>query len=141
MSCTEVISKNIINIGTKTFRHRMEIEGNLFNSKRLSGLNGDLSTLYQLLYSQYDSITETDYKKFGAILEILLQSLKKLQSILQTIPVSLIAIKEINKLENNYSALYELNSDIKNFKTDSQDLQDLRLLLKETANLLHSSLS
>ena len=45
---------------------------------QLARLNRDLDELYELLYSQWDSVTENDYQVFGMQLQIMLGTLKDL---------------------------------------------------------------
>lgn len=90
-------------------------------SRQLSLLISDLDTFYDLLYDQYSTITKSDYEIFGVQFTELLETLKELISTLHKIKGNSDITIKIQKLEMSYSALYELNSDIINFKLNPVD--------------------
>ncbi len=129
MCQTALISNNIVRLGTRAYRQRMEALASCApTSRQLSLLISDLDTFYNLLYDQYSTITKSDYEIFGVQFTELLETLKELISTLHKIKGnSDIAIK-IQKLEMSYSALYELNSDIVNFKLNPVDDELLAIM-------------
>lgn len=68
------------------------------------------------LYSQCNSVTEADYKVFGEQLNSMLATLKLLWQTCKRMPKASGLGNQAEKLKMNYSALYELNEDIKNYR-------------------------
>ena len=69
-----------------------------------------------MVYDQFNEITPDDYKIIEPQLLLLLNTLKGLCNTYKKIHSSDRLSKEIEVLGRNYSAIYELNSDIKNFR-------------------------
>ena len=111
-----LISNSIARLSTRSYKHRQEIiVPDLYRVSQLARLNRDLDNLYELIYDQWRTVTEEDYKLFGGQLQLLLETIKGLYQSIKKLPKSLGLSKEAENLEMNYSALYEVNSDIVNF--------------------------
>ncbi|MCD8387040.1 MAG: hypothetical protein LUD17_09155 [Bacteroidales bacterium] len=82
----------------------------------LSRLNGQLDKCYDLLYEAYPTVTEADYEKIRPYLQILLTTISELIETYSVSPLSLSLADGVERLRRNYSALYEINSDIQNFR-------------------------
>ena len=112
-----VISQNIVRLGTRSYRHSLEaLATNEYHVGQLRRLNRDLDAFYELLHSQCNSVTEQDYKVFGKQLTSMLSTLKTLYALCRQMSGVTGVNAEAEKLKRNYSALYELNSDIQNFR-------------------------
>lgn len=112
-----LISNNIVKLSTRSYRQRMESLGsNQYNKRQLAQLNRDLDEFYELLYSQWRTVTEDDYKVFGPQLKVMLRTLRELYNTCRKMPKVLGLEQEIEKLDMNYSAISELNNDIENFR-------------------------
>ena len=85
------------------------------------------------------TITEDDYKVFGGQLEILLQTIKNLYDTCKKQPREMNLKEETQKLGMNYSALYELNSDIVNFRIKLPQNEEMKQALHQLAELDHSN--
>lgn len=117
MCQTSLISDKIKNLSGRSFIQRIEIAApNGFNLFKLTRLNSDLDKFYDLIYSQWSTISEEDYRIFGNQLEILLATIHDLLMAYENFNLDRSYSIQIEKLKSNYSALYELNSDIINFK-------------------------
>ena len=81
----------------------------------LIGIYGRYDDLYELIYDDWRSITEMDYAVFGGQLVILVKTVKQLYDECRRMPGSIDMKNQVERLGMNYSALYELNSDIVNF--------------------------
>ena len=113
MCQTTLISRNMIRMSKRTYNHRLEIATpDQYRVSRLSRLNRDLDALYELLYSQWRTVTESDYEAFGGHFAVLLETIKGLYDACRKAPRELGLKEETKKLGMNYSALYEINSDI-----------------------------
>lgn len=125
-----VISRNVVNLGKRTFNHRLEaVVPNGYKMSQLRRLNSDLDSLYELIYDDWRSISEEEYSVFGAQFKILIDTVKDLYD---SCKVNKCFEQEAERLRMNYSALYELNSDIRrNCITFKNDL--------EFVNLFHSA--
>ena len=79
-----------------------------------------------MVYEQFNEITPVDYRIIEPQLMLLLNTLKGLCNTFRKIPMPGKLSGEAIALGRNYSALYELNSDIKNFrvKNISPELSD-----------------
>lgn len=128
MCQTAVISKNISNLGKRTFEQRMNLNLNVYKTRKLTFLNRGLDLLYNMLYEQFESISAEDYKVFGNNLEILLETLDKFVKALKNLENDILKT-EIEKLESNYSALDEINKDIKNYRINSTVRNEFKTLL------------
>ena len=82
---------------------------------QLVRLNRELDSLYEFIYDDWRTITEEDYKMFGGQFVILIQTIKQLYDACKKQPKAMGLNEETKRLGMNYSALYELNSDIVNF--------------------------
>jgi len=88
---------------------------NQYRASQLARLNRELDNLYELIYDQWRTVTEEDYRQFGGQFQLLLETLKGLYQSVRKLPKSMGLSQEAENLEMNYSALYEVNSDIVNF--------------------------
>lgn len=139
MCQTATISDKIIKIGTRSYRQNLESIGNNYISTRnLAALNHDLDKLYELIYTQFSTITPEDYKIFGAQLQQLVKTIKDLHTTCKKAPLSMGLKDETIALGRNYSALLELNNDIKNFKVKSYNDTDLSALLKQASSSIQA---
>ena len=105
---------------------------------QLVRLNHDLAILYELIYSQWRTVTEEDYTVFGGQFCLLLETIKGLYISIKKMPKSLGLTKEAENLEMNYSALYEINSDIVNFGIKSPKNNALQQAIAEASRHLNS---
>jgi len=113
---------------------------NEYRVGQLRRLNRDLDAFYEFLYSQCNTVTERDYSVFGKQLTSMLSILKSLYVSCKQMPKEYGVGAEAEKLKQNYSALYELNNDIKNFRIKALKdtewtslLSDASLALKKVA--------
>jgi len=136
MCQTALISSNIIRLGTRSYRQRMEaVVSNQYRVTQLARLNRDLDDFYELLYSQWNSVTEEDYNKFGGQLQIMLETLKDLFDLCKQMSQDGTFSKETEKLGMNYAAIYEMNSDMVNFKIKAKKDADLQQLMKRASTI------
>ena len=112
MCQTETITQNVVRLSKRSYSHRLEIiMPNAYHASQLARLNRDLDRLYEMIYDDWQSIREEDYKVFGAQLSILLQTIKQLYNTCKEQPREMALEEETKRLGMNYSALFELNSD------------------------------
>lgn len=112
-----IISQNIVKLGTRSYRHSLEaLASNEYHVSQLRRLNRDLDAFYELLHSQCNTVTEQDYNVFGKQLTSMLSTLKTLYTLCRQMSGGYGVNVEAEKLKRNYSALYELDSDIRNFR-------------------------
>lgn len=131
-----LISNHIVRLGTRSYKQRMEAAtSNGCHVMQLARLNRDLDNFYELLYDQWDSITEQDYKTFGPQLQIMLSTLKELYDTYKKMPSSLGLKNETEKLGMNYSAIYEVDSDIRNIKINAAKDSEMKSLLQKASFL------
>lgn len=117
MCPTSYFSKQILNLGIRSYRHRMEAESGMnYRVTQLARLNRDLDNFYEQLYQQYPSVTAADYHIFSPQLKIMLSTLKELYNVCRKMPKNLGFTLETEKLGMNYSAIYEIKHDIENFR-------------------------
>lgn len=136
MCQTALISNNIVRLGTRSYRQRMEaVASKEYRVTQLARLNRDLDDFYELLYSQWNTVTESDYKIFGPQLQIMLETLKELYHICKNMPKNLGLERETEKLAMNYSVIHEVNSDIINFKINLKKDTELEALLKKASDI------
>lgn len=136
MCQTMLISNNIVRLGTRSYKQRMEVLASKgCRVTQLARLNRDLDDFYELLYSQWNSITENDYNFFGSQLLVMLETLKGLHQICMSLSTDLNYQKEVEKLAMNYSAIYEVNSDIVNFKIKVKEDVELKALMKQASDI------
>lgn len=81
MCQTEVISQRIGLISCRAFNIRMRMASPLFVEKRgeMSRLLNDVDGLYNQLHEDFLTITEENYRMFGAELNLLIDTLKSLK--------------------------------------------------------------
>ena len=138
MCQTALISKNVVRLGRRSYNHRMEVAApGGYNVIQLSRLNRELDSLYELIYEDWGSITEQDYAVFGGQLALLVKTIKQLYDDCRKSPVRLGMRDELERLEMNYSLLYELNSDIVNYRIRAPHDAALQGIMKEAANTLN----
>lgn len=131
MCQTERISNTVVRLGRRSYTHRMEVaRPNGYGSNQLARLNRELDDLYELIYDDWRSISEKDYAVFGGQLAILLKTVKQLYDECRRMPESIDLKNQVERLGMNYSALYELNSDIVNFCIKMPKNQDMKRLMK-----------
>ena len=117
MCQTSLISSNIVRLSTRSYRQRLEaVTPGGYSVSRLARLNKDLDDFYELLYDQWQTVTEKDYKILGPQLNIMLTTLKELLAAYKKHSKEPGLYKDVEKLSMNYSAIHEVNSDIVNFK-------------------------
>ena len=132
MCQTAIISQSIVKLGTRSYRHSLEaLAPNEYRVSQLRRLNRDLDAFYEFLYSQCNTITEQDYSIFGKQLTSMLNILKTLYVSCKQMPKEYGVSTEAEKLKRNYSALYELNSDIKNYRIKALKDVEWTALLKD----------
>lgn len=113
MCQTALISRNVVRLSRRTYNHRLEVASSApYSVSMMSRLNRELDSLYELIYEDWRSVSEEDYKVFGGQLQILIDTVKQLWNACKKLPKSLGLKSEVERLGMNYSALYELNADI-----------------------------
>ena len=108
---------------------------NGYGTEQLARLNRELDNLYELIYEDWRNISETDYAVFGGQLVILVKTVKQLYDDCRRLTDNTKMKKEVEKLGMNYSALYELNSDIVNFCIKMPKKQEMKSLMKRLAEI------
>ncbi len=104
---------------------------NEYRVGQLRRLNRDLDAFYEFLYGQCNTITERDYNVFGKQLVSMLNTLKMLYVSCKQMPKEYGVSTEAEKLKRNYSALYELNGDIKNYRIKAAKDADWTALMAD----------
>lgn len=138
MCQTALISNKIVRLGTRSYRQNIESMGNNYISLlNLSTLNNDLDNLYEIIYNQMSVLTQEDYKLFGDQLHQLIKTIKDLYNTCKKAPISLGIESEIKKLGMNYSALYELDKDLRNFILPTEKDPSLSDLLRKASKSLN----
>lgn len=139
MCQTTLISDNIVRLSTRSYRQRLDaVVRNQYKVSQLARLNRDLDNFYELLYSQWNTVTKDDYAVFGPQLQIMLNTLRELYNTCKKLSDIPNFDKETEKLGMNYSAIFEINSDIKNFRIKEQYDDDWTLLLKQASDVVKS---
>ena len=139
MCQASLISNRITRLSTRSYKHRQEvIVPDLYRVSQLTRLNHDLDNLYELIYDQWRTVTEEDYKLFGGQLQLLLETLKGLYQTIRKFPKSLGLTKEVENLEMNYAALYEVNSDIVNFGIKLPKNKQLQQAIAEASRRINA---
>lgn len=132
MCQTSFISQSIVKLGTMSYRHSLEaLAPNEYRVGQLRRLNRDLDAFYEFLYGQCNTITERDYNVFGKQLVSMLNTLKMLYVSCKQMPKEYGVSTEAEKLKRNYSALYELNGDIKNYRIKAAKDADWTALMAD----------
>lgn len=131
MCQTEAITQNVVRLSKRSYSHRLEIVmPNAYHVSQLARLNRELDQLYEMIYDDWQSISEEDYKVFGAQLSILLQTIKQLYNTCKEQPKEMGLKDETKKLGMNYSALFELNSDIVSFCINMPKNKEMKQLME-----------
>jgi len=134
MCQTAFISQSIVKLGTRSYKHSLEaLAPNEYRVGQLRRLNRDLDAFYELLYSQCNTVTEHDYNVFGKQLTSMLNILKELYNSCKQMPKKYGVNTETEKLKRNYSALYELNGDIKNYRIKASKDSEWSALLSDAS--------
>lgn len=121
MCQTAVISKNIARVSTRGYQQNVEaLAGEPLRLQKLSRLNSSLDSLYQLLHDQFNTISSEDYARIGPQLSLLLSIIKDLHKTYRRLGASADMRREAKRLSDNYSALYEINSDIRQYRLRKQ---------------------
>ena len=123
-------------LSRRSYNHRLEVatpKG--YRVSQLARLNHDLDSLYELIYDDWQTITEEDYRAFGMQFVIMLQTLKQLYEECLEQPKQAGLQDEARRLGMNYSALYELNSDIVNFCIKLPQNQHMKSVLQRLAEI------
>lgn len=140
MCQTATISQCIVRLGTRSYKHSLEVlVPDEYRVSQLRRLNHDLDTFYEFLYSQCNSVTERDYRVFEKQLESMLETLKVLYTSCKRIPKKYGVSDEAEKLRMNYIALYELNSDIKNYRIKASNDSEWATLLSDAGVALKNA--
>jgi hypothetical protein len=131
MCQTEAITQNVVRLSKQSYSHRLEIVmPNAYHVTQLARLNRELDQLYEMIYDDWQSISEEDYKVFGTQLTILLQTIKQLYHTCKEQPKEMGLKEETKKLGMNYSALFELNSDIVSFCINMPKNKEMKQLME-----------
>ena len=137
MCQTALISEKIVNLGTRSYKHRLEsLAGIDLTNAKLGKLNRDLDKLYELLYGQFNEISLSDYKLFGSGFQKLVKSVKALYNTCKKNSVGLGISNEIELLGRNYAGLEELDEDIRNFKASVGPDSEMQSLLSHASRLM-----
>lgn len=137
MCQTAVISRNINRASNRSFAQNLEaVSGKGIALSKLKRLNNTLDDLYELIYSQFNDIDPEEYNIIGPQFKLLLTTLKSLISTCKSIrPLGVLA-DEVTELGRNYSALYELNSDIKQFRINTKRDPELIIAMKNASEAM-----
>ena len=106
-----------------------------YHVTQLVRLNRELDSLYEFIYDDWRTITEEDYKMFGGQFVILIQTIKQLYDACKKQPKAMGLNEETKRLGMNYSALYELNSDIVNFCIKMPKNEEMKKALQHLAEV------
>ena len=138
MCQTVVISNTVKRLGRRSYTHRMEVATpGGYNAAQLTRLNRELDSLYELIYEDWNTITEQDYAIFGGQLSLLVSTLKLLYDDCRKSVFHRLMHEEVDRLGMNYSALYELNSDIVNYRIKAPHNTELQLMMSKAAKVLN----
>jgi len=136
MCQTEVISNTVVRLGRRSYTHRMEVaRPNAYGVAQLARLNRELDDLYELIYEDWRNISEVDYAVFGGQFVILVKTVKQLYDDCRRLADNAKMKNEVEKLGMNYSALYELNSDIVNFCIKMPKNQEMKQLMQRLSEI------
>lgn len=138
MCQTTVISNTVRRLGRRSYTHRMDVATpGGYNEAQLSRLNRELDSLYELIYDDWNTITEQDYAVFGGQLSLLVVTLKHLYDDCRKSSLRREMHEEVERLGMNYSALYELNSDIVNFRIKASHNTELQSMMSQASKVLN----
>ena len=139
MCQTGLISRNVLRLSRRSYNHRLEVATpNTYRVSQLMKLNRELDNLCELIYSEWRTVTEEDYRVFGGQFQIMLQTLKQLYESCRKQQKQMNLGDEVKKLGMNYSALNELNSDIVNFSKKKKKNQTMKQLLTQLTEINNS---
>ena len=125
MCQTAVISRHIGRIGRRSFDRRMRMASPLFMEKQgeLVRLLNDVDRLSDRLHDEFITITEDDYRMFGAELKILISTLKALRHDSHSRP----ELKPYdNRMREQIVDLEELDHDIYYFRVKAPKNKELQ---------------
>ena len=126
-------------LSRRSYNHRLEVATpNTYRVSQLMKLNRELDNLCELIYSEWRTVTEEDYRVFGGQFQIMLQTLKQLYESCRKQQKQMNLGDEVKKLGMNYSALNELNSDIVNFSIKLPKNQTMKQLLTQLTEINNS---
>ena len=136
MCQTSVISDRVVRLSKRSYSHRLDVATpNKYHVAQLARLNRELDSLYEFIYDEWRTISEDDYNVFGGQFVILIQTVKQLYDACKKQPKSMGLSEEARKLGMNYSALYELNSDIVNFRIKMPKNEEMKKALLHLAEV------
>ena len=136
MCQTSVITNRVERLSKRRYSHRLDVATpNRYHVTQLARLNRELDSLYEFIYDDWRTITEEDYKMFGGQFVILIQTIKQLYDACKKQPKAMGLREETKKLGMNYSALYELNSDIVNFCIKMPKNEEMKKALQHLAEV------
>lgn len=138
MCQTAVISSTVKRLGRRSYTHRMEVATpGGYNAMQLSRLNRELDNLYELIYEDWNTITEQDYAVFGGQLSLLVSTLKQLYDDCRRSAMRRTMHDEVARLGMNYSALHELNNDIVSYRIKAPRNAELQQVMSEASKVLN----
>lgn len=138
MCQTAVISKTVKRLGRRSYTHRMDVATpGGYDAAQLTRLNRELDSLYELIYDDWNTITEEDYAVFGGQLSLLVATLKHLYEDCRKSTLRRAMHDEVERLGANYSALHELNSDIVNFRIKAPRNVELQSMMSVASKVLN----
>ena len=136
MCQTSVITNRVERLSKRSYSHRLDVATpNRYHVTQLVRLNRELDSLYEFIYDDWRTITEEDYKMFGGQFVILIQTIKQLYDACKKQPKAMGLGEETKRLGMNYSALYELNSDIVNFCIKMPKNEEMKKALQHLAEV------
>ena len=119
-----------------TYAHRVEaVMPHSYQVSQLMRLNRDLNALYELVYSQWRTVTSADYQVFGGQYRLLLETIKGLYNSCRKAPREAGLAEATAQLGRNYSALYELHSNILHFGINAPKNAQLQQALARLAEV------
>lgn len=138
MCQTAIISNTVKRLGRRSYTHRMEVATpGGYSVAQLARLNRELDDLYELIYDDWGTITEQDYAVFGGQLELLVKTIKQLYDDCRRSTARRQLRDEVDRLGMNYSALYELNSDIVNYRVKAPHNASLQEIMSKAAKTVN----
>ena len=133
-----LISNKIVRLGTRSYQQMMEtMTPDSYSVAQLSRLNRDLGIFYEMLYNQWNAITEEEYNTFGNQLVVMLQTLKDLYLACKRIGGNKNLDKQVELLGMNYSAICEVNNDIVNFRIKLPKDDGFKKVMEEAAKRIN----
>ena len=136
MCQTELISNTVSRLGRRSYAHRMEVAvPNGYRTAQLARLNRELDSLHKMIYDDWHSITAADYAVFGKQFTIMIGTVKQLYLECRHLPATAEMKREAEKLWENYSLLFELNSDIVNFGLNLPKNKQMAALMQRLSQI------